>query len=226
MGYWVPSAGIGGFVRKYMSIIVAVAALAAVVGAFSGYTTYVLSTGGFGVPANATVEGLSLSACVNELGLVQLNLTACSAGKEAAENLRNECTANLEQLSTSLAEAHDKLSACNLESSTLEEEVASYKNQVDQLKTNLTACKADVSDWLAQVDKLAAEINGWKSNATALQEKYDTVVANSAKVICCMQKIYNPALKYYYVESGADATIIKCTADASDALGTKEFECF
>ena len=222
MGYWVHSTGIGGFVKKYLSIIVAVAALAAVVGALSGYSTYVLSTGGFATPANVTADGLNLPACVGNLGLCQGNLTACKEGKTAAENLRNECTGNLEQLSKSLVEMQDKLSACNLASSSLEEEVAAYKNQIVELKTNLTACKADVSDWMKQIDALTSEINDLKNNVTSLQNKYDALLANSANAICCTQKVYNPALKYYYVENGT----IKCTAETSDALGTKEFKCF
>lgn len=209
MGYWSPGSGfrwtgfrwgsLRWFLKKYLSVIIAIATLAVVVGSLSGYATYIIST----APSNITTEDcLQLSAQLS----AELDI----------------CKSNLEMLSEFANRTQDKLVVCDLNKLELEEEIKGYKNQIEKLQSDLTACEFDVSTWMAQVDKLTSEINELESELAAAQKKYDSIIANSAKNICCTQKIYKPTLKYYYVESNT----IKCTSEANDELGTKEFTCF
>ncbi len=199
MGYWIPQTSFRWFFKKYLSVIIAIAALAVVVGSVSGYATYILST----ASSNITTKD-----CIQVSAQLSAELDICKS--------------NLEMLSEFANGTQDKLVVCDLNKLELEEEISEYKNQIERLRSDLTSCEFDISNWMAQVDKLMSEVNELESKLAAAQEEYDSLSANSAKSICCAQKIYNPNLKYYYVESNT----IKCTTEANDELGTKEFSCF
>ncbi len=215
MGYYAPGMGFTSFVKKYLSIVLVIAALVALTGAFSGYATYMLSRQTMPeVTINETMCNENLASCITMISDCKYNLTDCEMAKETIAQLHNECRYDLDQLSLLVSELQDKVSAYEQSSTELQDQIEEYKDRIDELSSSLSSAEASVEELNTSVSDLESQLDD-------LQTEYDAIVDSAAASICCVQRVYNPELKYYYLFESD----IVCTNEASEELGTKEFSC-
>jgi len=211
MGYWVHDAGFLQFARKYLSIVIGLAAIFTVVGALSGYTSYVLSSAG---PAVNETCGTNLANCISALNTCSGNLTNCTAIKDTNTQLYNKCKYDLEQISTLADDLKSELDAAESSNSDLQDKIDDYLGQIAGLEQNISSAQSNITELQSTVSNMTVQIED-------LQDRTDAIVASAANRICCIQKIYDPTLAYYYLNS----TSIVCTSEANETLGTEDFSC-
>ncbi len=227
MRYWAPGMGLKQFVKKYLSVIAAIGMVIVALGVVGGYTTFAVLTGQeSGV--NETLSSDNLADCVETLNDCNNNFQVCTDGKIVSDDLYDKCKADLDELSVLANDLDGKLSGFQQSNNDLQKKVDEYsvlvneyKSQISQLGKDLADSDAASANLQTNINSLTANLTTLQSQFTALQASIDNVVANAAKGVCCVQKVYNPALKYYYLLDSR----IYCTADASGQLGTKEFSC-
>jgi peptidoglycan hydrolase CwlO-like protein len=209
MGHWTPDSGITPFVRKYFSIILIIAALVVTAGAFSGYTTYVLSDQSMADAVNDTCDE-NLAGCIVTLGSCKENMTECEGMKE-----------DLDQLSTLATNLQDRLYAFQQSNTELQSKVDEYEDRIEQYLAEIDDLNSDLDSAEASVEELNNSLTDLEDQFEDLQTEHDAILQNAANRICCVQRVYNPDLKYYYLSEFE----IVCTSEASEELDTKEFIC-
>lgn len=209
MGHWTPDSGITSFVRKYFSIILIIAALVVTAGTFSGYTTYVLSGQPMADAVNDTCDE-NLAGCIVTLGSCKENMTECEGMKE-----------DLEQLSTLAANLQDRLYAFQQSNDELQSKVGEYEDRIDQYLAEIDDLSSDLDSAETSVEELNSSLTDLENQFDELQTEHEAIVQNAADRICCVQKVYNADLKYYYLSESE----IVCTSEFSEELDTKEFIC-
>jgi peptidoglycan hydrolase CwlO-like protein len=211
MSYWAPGMGFIPFVKKYFSIILIISVLAITAGIFSGYTTYILSRQAAPEEViNATLCSENLANCIVTLGSCEENITECETIRE-----------NLEQLSLLADELQDKVYALQQSNIDLQSQVDEYKSKIDEYLEQIDDLNSDLDSAEVSIEELNNSVNSLESQLEILQTEHDAIVQNAADRICCVQKVYNPDLKYYYL---SEFEII-CTSEIDEELGTKEFNC-
>jgi hypothetical protein len=193
---WSPRISILPFVRKNISIVIALCILFVGAGAMSGYSAYVLSH-----PVNETIGTLcdqNLGSCVSMLGNCKTELAACGEGSNATGRLYGICSEELLHSSASIEDLRSK--------------ILDYERNSTELQHQINELNSIIGSGKSATESLNSTLND-------LRKQLDDLVYNSARSICCVQKVYNPSLKYYYLSNST----IACTADSS--IGTKEFSC-
>lgn len=219
---WVPD-GFMPFVKKYFSIILAIAALIALVSALSGYTTYILSQQLSSVSEiNKTLCGKNLANCISALSDCKRNITSCVSEKNAIEQLYNKCRYDFEQLSVFVTELQSSVEAYKRSNAELESKITDYKTRIDAYNNLVNELQSNLTSAQTSIEELNSTISDLERRLEELQKEREAIVDNAAKSICCIQRVYNPELKYYYLLNNS----IVCTEEPDETLGTKEFTCF
>lgn len=164
--------------------------------------------------SNFTVQDYaqSMQELSRNLEVTKANLSSYSgftgallAQVEEKNDELTECKVQLERVQSDLEEAQKQVEDKDAEVTTIKSET---QKTIDQQVTEKTAAleqdKAACEDSLSNKDKEVGEV----------QAKYDLLVKNSAKSICCKAKVDNPQINFYDVVDGK----ISCLEQGSNQL--------
>jgi hypothetical protein len=184
--------------------------------AISSYTAYFNLLGQYDVT--------SLEQCGN-------NLLECANAKNSTQANLEECKHDLNRtlsILEGLSPIQSQLTVCRTDLSSLQQSLSDSIAKANALLSNATTCQQDLvscqntlNDCNITRQNLIGNLSSCNANFTALQTGYNTLAQNVAKDLCCIYKIGNPSLKYYYVKDDK----INCVSEANETLGTKEFTC-
>lgn len=152
--------------------------------------------------SNLTVQDYakSMQELSTDLEVTKANLSSYStftgallAQVEEKNDELTECKVQLERVQSDVEEAQKQVADKEAEIATIKSET---QKTIDQQVTEKTAAlvqdKAVCEDSLSSKDKEVGEV----------QAKYDLLVKNSAKSICCKAKVDNPQINFYDVVDG------------------------
>jgi len=216
MGYWIHEQGIKAFLKRYMYVITVVVIFAVALGALTSYTAYFNLVGQYNVSSFEQC-GNSLLECANAKNSTQANLEEC-------KHDLNRTLSILEGLSP----IQSQLTVCRTDLSSMQQSLSDSISKANALLSNATTCQQNLVDCQNTLNdcnitkqNLIGNLTSCNANFTALQTGYNTLAQNTAHDLCCIYKIGNPSLKYYYVKDDK----VNCISEANETLGTKEFTC-
>lgn len=195
--------------NKYLYALILIVLILALAGSLTGFSTYIYQY---------SKSSGDLSSCNDQLNSTQFVYTQCTDELNVAQTNSTQCTKDLKNVNASLRLNQIQLSACmNVVATNLSgcldqrQKLFDDNNKLSGLLSNCT-----LSLW-----NLNQTLNNTQKNLDQLKENYNAVVENAAKYLCCIQKITNPNLSYYYVVNNT----ILCTVKFDENLGTKAFSC-
>lgn len=117
-------------------------------------------------------------------------------------------------LLTELDEKNDELTDCKVQLERTQSTVGAAQQQVADKEVELAKVKSETQNTITQAvaEKTAAlgqekidcesSLNNKETKVGEIQAKYDLLIKNSAKSICCKAKVDNPQINFYDVVDG------------------------
>lgn len=115
----------------------------------------------------------TLKKCQDDLMQTQSEISVCKINNSACNILNNQISAEKEKLSVDYSECREEL-------------------ELTKLNLTLSMRKLEISN---------GELNETQKTLDKLNSDYSTLAENLANNLCCKNKIDNPAINYYSIES-------------------------
>jgi hypothetical protein len=148
--------------------------------------------------ATATSIADSVEKKLDSLGL-NVNVSAEMAA----------CTERNSELMVSIRGTSDDLIACTTQKTVLLEEIRKLEEDKE------TSISSDVlNDVKDEVQDREEEIEDLEDELAEIKDKYDPIIANVAKKLCCVEKVYDNSINSYTVSD----TNVHCVSNGEHSL--------
>jgi len=174
---------------------------------------------GYGVYQKAQSSNLTIEDYAQNMQELSRNLEVTKANLSSYSTFTGA-------LLTELGEKSDELTGCKVELEQIQSNVEEAQKQVAETETELNKVKSETQDIIDQdVAEKTATLEEQKTTCenslttkekevSEIQAKYDLLIKNAAKSICCKAKVDNPQINFYDVIDGK----ISCLEQGTNQL--------
>ncbi len=119
------------------------------------------------------------------------------------------CTERNSELMVSIRGTSDDLIACTTQKTALLEEI---RNLEEDKETSVSSDTLKASQ--KEIEDREDEIQDLKDELAEIEDKYDPIIANVAKKLCCVEKVYDNSINSYTVSD----TNVHCVSNGEHSL--------
>ncbi len=117
-------------------------------------------------------------------------------------SIKNDYESQIKDLNKELLKTKNLLFECQEGyKEVLENVTIANEKEVEDLNKRLDDCYFNVKSKEFQINNLTKVINNFNEEKNDLNEEYSLLAENFAIKYCCVQRIINPEIKYYFVEN-------------------------
>jgi hypothetical protein len=121
---------------------------------------------------------------------------------------------NVENLNARLIESEANLNSCMEQKSGLESELGQKDSEIDSVNDNLDEAVQESEEKSAEINDLSDRNKDLEASLASEKENYEELLRNSARSICCKEKVDNENIGYYTVTDGK----IECSEEEGEEL--------
>ena len=174
---------------------------------------------GYGVYQEAQSSNLSVQDYAQDMQELSRNLEVTKANLSSYSTFTGALLAQVEEKNDELTECKVQLERVKLDVEGAQKQVADKDAEIAKVKSesqaNVDKLVTEKTAALEQEKTACAESAAKKEKAVGeVQAKYDLLVKNAAKSICCKAKVDNPQINFYDVVDGK----ISCLEQGSNQL--------
>ena len=131
-------------------------------------------------------KNLTAEAVLNKIDSLELNNTILKQELNQSKERRSECFNKLEKEQNKTLQLKKELRTIN---SQMQELRMQQSHNISRLKM----------DYQGRIDKLQHNLSMKTQSYEQLKNDYNTIIKNSARRICCKQKVDNPSIDSFYI---------------------------
>jgi len=125
-----------------------------------------------------------------------------SSSQDVLNSVRSDCESKISDLNSQLNKTKTFLLECQEGYKELVVNCTiSNKKKIDELSKRLDNCYSNVKSKEFQIKNLTNRINSFDEEKDALNKEYLDLAHNFAIKYCCVQRVINPNVKYYFIEN-------------------------
>lgn len=126
----------------------------------------------------------------------------------------NDYSLNVESLNNRLKETENNLISCTEQKSQAESALAGKDSEIESVGEDLDELKDEVEKRNEQIRTLNEKNSEIETELEEEKDNYSELLKNSARTICCKEKVDNEKIDFYTVEDGK----ITCSEESGEEL--------
>lgn len=126
----------------------------------------------------------------------------------------NDYSLNVESLNNRLKETETNLMTCTEQKSQVEAALAGKDSEIESVGEDLDELKDEVEKRNEQIRTLNEKNSEIETELEEEKDNYSELLKNSARTICCKEKVDNEKIDFYTVEDGK----ITCSEESGEEL--------